>query len=157
MQGKYLLALLPGAGACNTVLQWHGGKSLSGLRLGSFRSGDRSEYLAAFALSRCPFVTAVPRQEDFGIVDFVCVLAKDESRYVFSESAFYVQVKSNKSPIELTSRAAHWLTHYMDHPLFVCVVDKDTSELAIYSASPIWEAIFWMRKHLHSMKLEERR
>jgi hypothetical protein len=43
---------------------------MSGLRLGSFRSGDRSEYLAAYALSRVAFVNQIPRQEDFGIVDF---------------------------------------------------------------------------------------
>ncbi|MEE8113195.1 MAG: hypothetical protein V3T23_02460 [Nitrososphaerales archaeon] len=68
---------------------------MGGKRLISFRSGDRSEYLAEYALSRIAFVNAFPRQEDFGVADFLCVLTKEDNRLVFPESAFYVQIKSN--------------------------------------------------------------
>jgi hypothetical protein len=72
---------------------------MSGKRLGSFRSGDRSEYLAGYALSRIAFVNPFPRQEDFGVADFLCVLSKQEERLVFPESAFYVQVKSDANDL----------------------------------------------------------
>ena len=55
---------------------------MGGKRLGAFRSGDRSEYLATFALSRVAFVNPFPRQEDFGIADFLCVLTRQEGRLV---------------------------------------------------------------------------
>ena len=52
---------------------------MGGKRLGSFREGDRSECLAMFGLSRFAFVYPVPRQEDFGVVDFLCVLNLGDS------------------------------------------------------------------------------
>ena len=64
---------------------------MSGKRLGDFRSGDRSEYLALFALSRLAFVSPIPRQEDFGVPDFLCVLGKEDRGLVFAQNAFYVQ------------------------------------------------------------------
>jgi hypothetical protein len=115
---------------------------MSGKRLGSFREGDRSEYLAMFGLSRFAFVHPVPRQEDFGVVDFLCILAKSEGRNVYPESAFYVQVKSIKEPVVLDADAVRWITHHMDHPLLLCFSDKTTGELAFYSCSRIWLPLF---------------
>ncbi|NVM57633.1 MAG: hypothetical protein HWN51_05890 [Desulfobacterales bacterium] len=106
---------------------------MGGKRLGSFRAGDRSEYLAAYSLSRFAFVNMVPRQEDFGVVDFLCVLTKEEQRCVYPESAFYVQVKSTEDDVPFTEDAVRWISDHMDHPLFVCVVDKNANHLKIYS------------------------
>jgi hypothetical protein len=127
---------------------------MSGPRLGSFRSGDRSEYLGAYVLSRVAYVNPVPRQEDFGLVDFLCVLARTESGYVFPESAFYVQVKSNTDRFEISGEAIKWLAHHMDHPLFVCVVDKAGSLISLYSCIYIWKAVFLSRIEPESIKIE---
>ena len=115
---------------------------MGGKRLGSFRSGDRSEYLAGYALSRISFINAFPRQEDFGVADFLCVLAKQEGKFVFPESAFYVQVKSNAEDIILESDALRWISEYMDHPLLICVVDKKTNLITFYTCWPIWRVMF---------------
>src|SRR5258708_3070638 len=127
---------------------------MSGPRLGSFRSGDRSEYLGAYVLSRVAYVNPVPRQEDFGLVDFLCVLARTESGYVYPESAFYVQVKSNTDPVDLSGEAIKWLAHHMDHPLFVCVVDKAQSIISVYSCIYLWRAVFLSRVEPESIRIE---
>lgn len=123
-------------------------------RLGSFRSGDRSEYLAAYALSRVAFVTPVPRPEDFGVVDFLCVLARSDSKYILPEGAFYVQVKSNREPIEFKGTAVSWLAKHMAHPLFVCIVDKGDASISLYSCAIIWNAIFRTRVPPNSVRIE---
>lgn len=115
---------------------------MSGKRLDSFRGGDRSEYLAAYALSRIAFVSVFPRQEDFGIADFLCVLTKKEANLLFPESAFYVQVKSNTSDVVLDSDAMRWISAYMDHPLMVCVADKAANRVRIFSCWSIWRVVF---------------
>lgn len=128
--------------------------AMTGRRLGSFRSGDRSEYLAVYALSRFAFVDPIPRQEDFGVVDFLCILARSEPPYVYPESAFYVQVKSNTAPIELSGGSIAWLAHHMDHPLFMCVIDKDQSLVSLYSCAVIWNAVFRSRVEPRSIRVE---
>lgn len=115
---------------------------MSGKRLGSFRSGDRSEYLASYALSRIAFVNAFPRQEDFGVADFLCILTRQEERLVFPESAFYVQIKSNTNDVIMDPDALRWISEYMDHPLLICVVNKKTGRIMMYSCWPIWRVIF---------------
>ena len=115
---------------------------MSGKRIGSFRSGDRSEYFAAFGLSRVAFIDPVPRQEDFGVLDFVCILASEVGRHVYPESAFFVQVKSNTEPIILDRDAVRWITHHMDQPLLICVADKAATRLTLYSCARIWTALF---------------
>jgi hypothetical protein len=115
---------------------------VSGKCLGSFRSGDRSEYFAAFGLSRVAFIDPVPRQEDFGVLDFVCVLAAEDGNHVYPESAFYVQVKSNTDPITLDRDTIRWITYHMDQPLLICVVDKQSTLMTLYSCMRIWTALF---------------
>lgn len=113
-------------------------------RLGSFRSGDRSEYLAAFGLSRFAYVHPAPRQEDFGVIDFFCVLIReDERKRLFPEGAFYVQVKSGAAhEITFDGDSLRWISHHMDHPLFLCFVDKEQQQLSLYSTSRMWPALF---------------
>lgn len=115
---------------------------MGGKRLGSFRSGDRSEYLATYALSRFSFVNPFPRQEDFGVADFLCVLTIEEGRNVYPESAFYVQVKSTEDTIHFQTDAIRWISDHMDHPLFICVVDKRNNRVKLYSCWSLWWALF---------------
>ena len=70
------------------------------------------------------------------------VLTRTEDRCVYPESAFFVQVKPSAEDLEIDQHAIRWITHHMDHPLFVCVVDRKQSELALYSTSRIWLALF---------------
>jgi len=89
-------------------------KHIGGNRLFSFRSGDRSEHMAIYALSRIAYVTPVPRQEDFGVVDFKCVLAKHEGIHVVPKAAFNVQVKSDEDDVLLTNKNVRWISTNMD-------------------------------------------
>ena len=117
-------------------------KTGNGYRLGSFRSGDRSEYMALYGLSRFSFVYPFPRQEDFGVVDLLCILTKIEEGRVYPETAFYVQVKSNAEPFAFGKAAIQWIANHMDHPLFVCVADKESNMLSLYALTPVVEALF---------------
>jgi hypothetical protein len=90
-------------------------------------------YLAAYALSRFAFVNPIPRQEDFGVADFLCVLTAEEAQYVYPESAFYVQVKSTDDILHFQADAIRWVSDHMDHPLFICVVDKRNNHMKLYS------------------------
>ena len=110
--------------------------------MGNYRQGDRSEYLGLYALSRIAFVNPAPRQEEFGILDFLCTLAKQEERLVYPGEAFFVQVKSNTDPIALSRDAGHWIYHFMALPLFVCVVDKRQGALRVYTTNNMWRGIF---------------
>ena len=92
---------------------------MSGRRLSSFRAGDRSEYLAQYVLSRFSFVVPFPRQEDFGVADFLCVLTKEVDKLEYPRNAYYVQVKSQDTDIPLDRNQAKWVSHFMDLPLIL--------------------------------------
>jgi hypothetical protein len=123
-----------------------------GFRLFSFRQGDRSEYLALYALSRVAFVTPVPRQEDAGVVDFRCVLARHEGRRDVPKGTFNVQVKSKGSKLGLNTGEIRWLSTNMDSPLFMCVVGKKNMTIALYSCQNVWSALFY-RMHPRAIRL----
>jgi len=118
---------------------------MGGGRLGSFRSGDRSEYMALFYLSRVAFANQSPRQEEFGVVDFLCFLGKEESKMVFAENAFYVQVKSSDDEIKFEGRACRWISDHMDLPLVICVADKKQNKIRVYTTWRIWVAFLMIR------------
>jgi hypothetical protein len=88
------------------------------------------------------YVNAIPRQSDFGLIDCLCVLARPESKYIYPEAAFYVQVKSDRRPYTLSDVEFTWLANYMEHPLFFCIIDKDRLQLSLYSCIPLWHAVF---------------
>lgn len=116
------------------------GRSM-GLKSQSFRGGDRSEYLAMYGLSRFSFVCDVRRPADFGLIDFMCTLTKQEGDYLVPENTFFVQVKSNHRSIELDENAINWIYNHMTHPLLICVINKKKTTLALYSCSLIWDAL----------------
>jgi len=111
-------------------------------RLFSFRSGDRSEYLALFGLSRVAFVCPAARQEDFGVADLFCILTSKEGKNIYPENAFYVQVKSPRREVPLKRDAVNWIRSHMALPLLVCISDKKKNELRFYSCSNLWFALF---------------
>jgi len=115
---------------------------MGGKRVYGYREGDRSEYLAQFLLSRFSFVYPFPRQEDFGVADFLCILGRIEKTVVFPEDGFYVQVKSNEDDITYDKDAASWISNHMDLPLLICVIDKKDSHLKMYSTSKSWVGLF---------------
>lgn len=128
------------------------GERTGGFRLFNFRQGDRSEYLALYALTRIAFVTPVPRQEDFGVVDFRCVLAKKDGGRFIPSGTFNVQVKSEETTLQLASGEIRWLSTNMDCPLFMCVVDKAGTSIKLYSSQNVWSALFF-RMHPQNIKL----
>jgi hypothetical protein len=123
-----------------------------GSRLYGYRQGDRSEYLAAYALSRVAFLAPVPRQEDFGVVDFRCVLARREANRVVPGETFNVQVKSSRRRIKFGNRAVRWISTNMDSPLFVCVVNKKQEQIELYSCQYLLAALFF-RMHPQAVTL----
>ena len=127
-------------------------ESAGGLRLFNFRQGDRSEYLALYALTRVAFVTPVPRQEDFGVVDFRCVLARHESNELVPKGTFNVQVKSDESSLRLRAGEIRWVSTNMDNPLLICIVDKGGTSIKLYSCQNVWSALFF-RMHPQSINL----
>ena len=136
-------------------------KDSGGIRLFDFRQGDRSEYLAIWALTRIAFVTPVPRQEDFGVVDFKCVLGKDveylsgkrQIREVHPKGTFSLQVKSSGTKkLNLNARQIEWISTNMDCPLFICVVDRKAAKIKLFSCVNIWSALF-LRMHPQKITL----
>ena len=120
-------------------------------RLGNYRAGDRSEYLAVFALSRFSFVQPTPRQEDFGL-DFLCTLGrsgnlinpkkKKNSAVIYPEDSFFIQIKSDTKPIVLNEDFTRWISESIQLPLFIGVINKSLGgSIAIYSCSLIWKAL----------------
>lgn len=118
------------------------GDPSGGVRLFNFRQGDRSEYLALYALTRIAFVTPVPRQEDFGVVDFKCVLAKKEKGLVHPKGTFNVQVKSKVAKVHLSNNEIRWVSTNLDCPLFICIVDKKCTTIKLFSCLNLWSALF---------------
>lgn len=118
---------------------------MSGTRLFSYREGDRSEYLAVYLLSGLGLVTQVPRQEDIGF-DLVCSIADQEHGVLTFDYNYLVSVKSVSYPdIELCppKTGAEDLPHIgwlfkQDSPLFLGVVDKEKTEINLYSTLPVW-------------------
>jgi hypothetical protein len=113
-----------------------------GRLLSRMRQGNRSEFLAMYGLSAVAFVNPVPRTEDFGVVDFRCVLTREASGITLPDIEFNVQVKSDRRPIRFARDAFQWVATHMNHPLLICVADKRRKRLSLYSCSPLWVPAF---------------
>ena len=122
-------------------------------RLKSYRSGDQSEDLAQYLLSQFSAVTAVARQNDFGI-DKICALTRTEGQYVYVGATFGVQLKSKgHKPImyggadKKTGTWREWDVKWLygqDYPIFVGVVDRRSRRIRIFSTARIWW-VLWVR------------
>ncbi len=115
---------------------------MSGIRLYSFREGDRSEYLANYLLSGLGLVTVVPRQEDIGF-DFYCQLADQENGSLTFGYPFIVQVKSdgiddisygNYKMTDWKREQIEWLFR-LELPLLFGIVNKKKMQIDFYNCS----------------------
>lgn len=115
---------------------------MSGIRLYSFREGDRSEYLANYLLSGLGLVTVVPRQEDIGY-DFYCQLADQEKGNLTFGYPFIIQVKSegieditygNDKISEWKREHIEWLFK-LELPILFGIVNKKKMQIDIYECS----------------------
>ena len=107
-------------------------------RLLSFRSGDRSEYIALYFISRFAYINSVPRQEDFGLADFICFLGKQVDKFLFAENAFLVQVKSEEKEIKFNEDATVYLKNHANLPFFILVINKKLKRIKIFSTWRLW-------------------
>lgn len=100
-----------------------------------FHEGDRSEYLAEFALSTVGVTIPVPRQSDHFGTDFLVHIFKRRDAQVIQLTghAFGIQIKSNCDDI-LISGEEHLACFYDSQlPFFLGVVNKRTSMLDVYT------------------------
>jgi len=107
-------------------------------RLLIFRGGDRSEYLALFLVSRFAYLIPVPRQEDFGLADFICFVGREEDPFFHAEDAFLLQIKSNKRKIQLKTDPSNYLKKHADLPLIICVASTGKKLIQFYSSWRLW-------------------
>lgn len=101
----------------------------------NLHEGSRSEYLAQYIFASFGTVVSVPHQEDTGL-DLYCTLTERLGQRAFPRAYFSVQVKSTMDPWVLDGRdSVDWL---IKHPLpvFLCVVDKQSSRLRVYHTAP---------------------
>ncbi len=127
---------------------------MSGLRPRGFHEGDRAEYLAKYVLSTFAQVVPVPRQEDYG-VDLLCALTRRDSKSLFVEDTFGVQIKTRaKDGIDITygghnkkgewkDYEIRWLLFGPSHPLLIGLVDMRQCRVDLYSTSNMWH-VRWM-------------
>lgn len=136
---------------------------MSGRRPRGFHGGDRAEYLAKYVLSTFAQVVPVPRQEDYG-VDLLCALTTRDSKSLFVEDTFGVQVKKRaKNGIDITygghnkkgewkKYEIEWLLFGPSHPLLIGLVDIRQCRVDLYSTSNMWY-VRWMAGYPFKVKL----
>jgi hypothetical protein len=128
----------------------------TGVRLYSFREGDRSEYLAVYILSALGLVMQVPRQEDIGF-DLICNLSESETGLMSFRHHYALSVKSVSEPRAVLAPPkskesdASYDEHYKwlfnrELALMLGVVDKEKQNLSLYSTLPAW-FIFYEQLH----------
>jgi hypothetical protein len=112
---------------------------MPGLRLNSFRQGDRSEYLAQYILSSLGIAIRVPREEDIGI-DFYCSLANLKEGDLTFSSPFTVQIKSNSENVSYggVDKKNVWKEHEIDWlfdqelPFLIGIADKEKHNIKLF-------------------------
>ncbi len=102
------------------------------------RQGDLAEYLGQYFLSRFSYVTPIPRQEDFGLADFICHLGKKCPPYIYAENVFFVQVKSGKQPVSFKEDSTTFLTKHSEIPLLILLIDLEKDTFKLYSTWRLW-------------------
>lgn len=107
-------------------------------RLLSFRGGDRAEYLAMYLVSRFAYINPVPRQEDFGLADFICFVGREKASYFHAEDAFLLQIKSNKDKLCFKTDPSNYLKKHADLPLIICIANTKRKLIQLYSSWRLW-------------------
>lgn len=102
-----------------------------------YYEGDRSEYLALYALSTIGLVTPVPRQSDQFLCDMIVHLieridGRGGGSIVPTGISFGIQIKSDTKPI-VVSGAENLRCLYSSHlPFFIGVVDKKKQHISLF-------------------------
>jgi hypothetical protein len=139
--------------------------NMSGVRLYSYREGDRSECLAQFFLSALGLCASIPRQEDIGF-DFLCSIADQEGGILTFGYPYLISIKSRSDPcirIKPTKSAIKrnkfqhlaWLFR-QEQTIFLGVVDKDAMCLSIFSLLPVWFLYYNDGEQIGSLSLNPR-
>ena len=104
-----------------------------GLTLRNPRQGYRAEYIAEYIFSAFGTSIIATQGNDVGI-DLLCNLTAFEGHYILVKSSYGVQVKSLGYPFEyFGAHATTWLRN-LEFPLLLANVDKEKSNIKIYSA-----------------------
>jgi hypothetical protein len=102
-------------------------------RIKNFRAGDRAEKFGIFLLQAFCAVAEVPRPEDFGLMDAVATLLREDGKFLYAEDSFLVQLKSRtEKKIEYLGDAFKALKQ-QDLPVFVAHVDLTKSSVELYT------------------------
>jgi len=111
-----------------------------------FHESNQGEYLAQYFLSAFGVSAPVLRQEDIG-VDFFCSLAKTDKKRLTFHSPYMVQHGAgtkefvyggyNKRTKKWRGEGIQWLFS-QELPLFLCVTDRRTARMRLYSTSALW-------------------
>jgi len=100
-----------------------------------FRQGWQSENLSRYLLSQISFIAQPSTIADDVGSDFYCTLFQKvkagRNHHLVPKNAFVIQIKSNTSPIILTSKAA--FLYQLELPFFIGVADRKNLRLRIYS------------------------
>ncbi len=111
----------------------NGEKQSGGVLPRNSRQGFRSETLARFALSAFGPATDVEVEDDQGI-DLICATSRPVGGRLHVGPGYSVQVKS-EGETEVVYQGPHvrtWLEG-LASPLFICLVDKGTTRIRLYS------------------------
>ena len=119
--------------------------------------GEINEQFASLLLSELAFVTRVSRPMDVGH-DLICVLKEPDERnpdYLRAGPSFTVQVKSNHDPLRFKDEnEVQWLKN-QDIPFFVCVADRESFSIALYSTWNVHNSYLWCNPEKLTLKLDE--
>lgn len=102
-------------------------------RIVNFRSGDRAEMLGMVLLQAFCAVAAIPRQEDFGLVDAVATLLRRDGRFVHAEDSFLVQIKSRTERVIRYEGEKFKALHAQDASLFIAHVNLRKGQIELHS------------------------
>jgi len=99
-----------------------------------YYQGNRSEYLAAPALSKLGFTVPVPRQEDHFGIDYIVHLARIKKNTVIPLGrSFGIQIKSNNEPLIFEKQEERNCLDNSVLPFFLGVISRRTLTLEIYN------------------------
>lgn len=107
------------------------------MKIAGYHEGDRSEYLAQFALSTISYCVPVLRQVDYFFCDFLCVLFREGKKQNTFEStgrSLGIQIKSNNDQIEIKKERVEEF-HGFTVPLFVGKIDKQAGVFSVYATT----------------------
>lgn len=118
---------------------------MSGNRWGTFREGDRSEYLANYLMSGLGLITGISRQEDIG-VDFYCSVSDQEQGALTFGYPYQLSIKSDSMNSisfggidkgKWKQNDIKWLFR-QELPLFFGFVSKREAKIDIYAPTALW-------------------